>query len=607
MYARVRSEALGRLEASPLVFRADSNQSFTLTYVAGATPIEPGGQIRLLTPRVFSAPNTIRARSGGPGWAAGFTEIVERPPGVELALTIEPPVSGHWVTTDVVLAVAAGRLAPGERIVVRYGGARSKVHVAKLAGRVCAFRALVDPDGSGQGPHSGYTFVANDVLLETLPGEPVRLEAYLPSSRAGAPSGPTAVPAPLLVVSKDAAHNVVSSRAIAADGPACRALDPDDAPVRRIEVRDPVSGALAITNPQRAALPREPRLYWGDLHVHTRVSDDASSERGPEDAIDFARDAMGHDSISVTDHVNNVRADEWRRTIEAARRALRPGRFVALGGFEFNSREPSGGRRLDRNVYYANLADATLPPGVSRDDYRHMTTDELAEWIDPARHLLVPHQHNGGLWHGAAVQKMRLVEIYAHWGAFDRGDSDRPFATGPYPPGALVGEALEAGLRLGFVGGSDTHAAHPGNDYLWPHGNVPGGLTAVWADDLTPPALFGALSRRACYATTRARIWLRVTVNGAPMGAELPPISGASDQSGEPRHIHVEAHGTAPFAEVSVIRSGQALRTWQPNDWDVDAHFADESPLSARGWDYYYVRLRQRDGELAWSSPIWIG
>jgi hypothetical protein len=26
-----------------------------------------------------------------------------------------------------------------------------------------------------------------------------------------------------------------------------------------------------------------------------------------------------------------------------------------------------------------------------------------------------------------------------------------------------------------------------------------------------------------------------------------------------------------------------------------------------RGSDYYYVRVRQHDGHLAWSSPIWVG
>jgi hypothetical protein len=53
-----------------------------------------------------------------------------------------------------------------------------------------------------------------------------------------------------------------------------------------------------------------------------------------------------------------------------------------------------------------------LPAGVSRDDYRAMTTAELAAWIDPARHPLIPHQHNGGSGCPVAA-KMRLVVLLA--------------------------------------------------------------------------------------------------------------------------------------------------------------------------------------------------
>jgi hypothetical protein len=91
MYRRIHSDALGRLDTSPVTFPVDSNQSFTLTYTAGTTPVVPGGQIRLLSPRLFSPPNTLRSRNGQAGWRPGFTEIVKRPADVELALTVETP------------------------------------------------------------------------------------------------------------------------------------------------------------------------------------------------------------------------------------------------------------------------------------------------------------------------------------------------------------------------------------------------------------------------------------------------------------------------------------------------------------------------------------
>ena len=75
MYRRIRGRDLGKLEATPTAFPVDSNQSFTLRYTAGRTPVAEGGRIRLLTPRLFSAPNLIRRGGGRTGWSPGFTEI----------------------------------------------------------------------------------------------------------------------------------------------------------------------------------------------------------------------------------------------------------------------------------------------------------------------------------------------------------------------------------------------------------------------------------------------------------------------------------------------------------------------------------------------------
>jgi hypothetical protein len=206
-----------------------------------------------------------------------------------------------------------------------------------MAGGACAFRALVDSDGSRQGPHHGYAFVANDVLLETVPREPVRLKAYLPSTLTGE-SGPASV----LVVRKDAAHNVVEARMLPASTAECRPFASTDERVQRIEVRELAAGAVCVTNPCRLVAPDDLRLYRGDLHVHTCLSDDASAERGPGAAAAFARDTMEHDFVAITDHVNNVRAEG--STVDAARRATRSGRFVALAEYELERAAPA--RRL---------------------------------------------------------------------------------------------------------------------------------------------------------------------------------------------------------------------------------------------------------------------
>ena len=68
------------------------------------------------------------------------------------------------------------------------------------------------------------------------------------------------------------------------------------------------------------------------------------------------------------------------------------------------------------------------------------------------------------------------------------------------------------------------------------------GLAAVWAKELTRRSLFEALQARRTYALTRARIVLRMTVNGAPMGSELP--------ESEKAEIRIDVCACAPIRKV---------------------------------------------------------
>jgi hypothetical protein len=44
--------------------------------------------------------------------------------------------------------------------------------------------------------------------------------------------------------------------------------------------------------------------------------------------------------------------------------------------------------------------------------------------------------------------------------------------------------------------------------------------------------------------------------------------------------------------------------TLQNKESQVDLTYVDERPVA--GESYYYVRVQQANGQMAWSSPIWI-
>jgi hypothetical protein len=43
----------------------------------------------------------------------------------------------------------------------------------------------------------------------------------------------------------------------------------------------------------------------------------------------------------------------------------------------------------------------------------------------------------------------------------------------------------------------------------------------------------------------------------------------------------------------------------KPEGRSADFHFVDTAPV--KGYSYYYVRVVQKDAEMAWSSPVWMG
>jgi hypothetical protein len=140
-----------------------------------------------------------------------------------------------------------------------------------------------------------------------------------------------------------------------------------------------------------------------------------------------------------------------------------------------------------------------------------------------------------------------------------------------------INQFLLRGVRLGIAG--------------------PTGLTAVWAERLERPVLFDALFRRRCYATTGARILIDLRVNGQPMGSVV---------EGNAFAVTSEILGTADIEQVDLVVNGGVAKRYAPGQQHVfleDTVPREFSPLDIH---YCYLRLRQRDGNRAWTSPVWL-
>ncbi len=80
------------------------------------------------------------------------------------------------------------------------------------------------------------------------------------------------------------------------------------------------------------------------------------------------------------------------------------------------------------------------------------------------------------------------------------------------------------------------------------------------------------------------------------------------------RHISGYVAGTSKLKQVEILRNGVVIHTFHPENYYFDYYYDDQDSLEKVTLDgkgkppfvFYYLRVIQEDGHMAWSSPIWI-
>lgn len=361
------------------------------------------------------------------------------------------------------------------------------------------------------------------------------------------------------------------------------------------------------------------QLYWGDLHGHSGAY--ACGEGTIDAYYQFARDIAGLDFCALTDHdqlpgLSYDLAGVWPRIAQAARYYNRPHEFVTFLGYEWTSMssQSNGLGYGHKNVYYLEddgpLFTCTHPQSAHPDG--------LFKCLRGLNALVIPHHPAAATgfstdWGYHNEEYERLVEIYSCWGS-----SECPAEDGnPYPIRHCGGEskghhvlnALDRGYILGFIGGGDTHDGSPGRSYAhiprsekerkrW-EGIYGAGLQGIWARELTRESLWQAMRVRRTYATTGARIVLEFSVGSAPMGSVLKKWPGGAAS------FRARVIGTADIEMVELIRNGVVIETRRGRGRSVEFEWARNAQPGME--QYFYLRVKQVDGHMAWSSPIWLG
>lgn len=357
--------------------------------------------------------------------------------------------------------------------------------------------------------------------------------------------------------------------------------------LRPVAIDDDTARAVAAkvtTRVDDPAAQHQRVTLFGDIQQHSAHSDGVGSA---DEAYLRARDVYADDFVALTDHESflgkRTGPGEWAYLQAVADRYEEPGRFSTLIAYEWTgTRYPGPGHKC---VYFPTRGT----PLVSRDD---VPVGKDAVALIAARGGIASPHHIG--WTGADEaghdpHGQPLWEICSVHGCYEH--VDHPLGQRGDLRDQMVDEMLRRGHRFGFTASSDSHGL------IWHHGEsrkrdpYRTGLTAVQSKGRDRASIYAALIERRCYATSGAKIFLDVTVNDAPMGSQL--------RTNDALHVRVQARGTTHIARVDLMTEHGPLRSFDVNHERASI----EAQVQAR---VLYARVVQTDGEMAWSSPVFV-
>ena len=493
-----------------------------------------------------------------------------------------------------------GSVAEGDRVVIQIGTAPDGFVLPVNAIDAFYFWLVEDPAGELSLYHPErdkyHYFLPRDAELSVLESNPLTITAAEPAALQVTTPSHSAGQATTRVVVTDRYGNPVRDaagevRLRTARGETTAALSsfsaegtvPLEGPADSVRVSfGEIEGA---SNPVRVEADTSPyTLYWGDPHgmlFNQRPIVEHFAWGKDVNDLDFAGGQLFSYSICIE--------EIWDELQDAWRQYDLPGEFVALPSAEFAT-GPDGSHRHgffpapegQPPVFCEDRPAANDPKLHAR---YHPDTIYCRDYQEFYREM----KRRGALIHGHFhthfyVQE-HLAEIYQKQQTDGVTEEEK------------INQFLMRGVKLGIVSGSDTHDNRPANPYKEPGPSGPAGLTGVWAERLDRSTILDAFFNRRCYATTGVRIVVDFRVNGGWVGSTVQADRFA---------FTADVVGTTDIEQIDLVVNGDTAKSYTPNGQHVQLE--DDVPVrfSPVGANYCYLRVRQVDGNRAWTSPIWL-
>ncbi len=333
------------------------------------------------------------------------------------------------------------------------------------------------------------------------------------------------------------------------------------------------------------------KIYRGDMHRHTDISADGAGDGSLWDAYRYMMDAAAMDYFLLTDHQSGAQEYTWWRTQKSSDMFHVPGVFTALYGTERSLSYPNG----HRNLVFAKRGVHILP--ITPAEQKTSSGPVLYPYLKENNGIAMSHTSHTGMgtdWRDNDSALEPIVEIYQgartsaeHEGApLSPTEKRTELWAGGYKPLGFVWNAWAKGYKLGVQASSDHVSTHTS-------------YACVIAENSSRESLVDAMRKRHTYAaTSNILLDYRLAAGGETF------IQGDDAAVNSLPELSAKIVGTAPLKKVVVVRDNEYIYSNEPAGETFDLRYR-ENALKP-GQHYYYVRVEQKDGNVAWSSPIWV-
>jgi hypothetical protein len=387
------------------------------------------------------------------------------------------------------------------------------------------------------------------------------------------------------------------------------------------EARREAEQVAAIRDYRTEIAGKQLRLVRGEFHRHTEISGDGPGDGSLFDMWRYGLDMASLDWLGSGDHDNgNGREFSWWFTQKTTSLFHVPAAFNSMYTYERSVSYPDGHRNAvfaERGIRPLNRLRGGMGRAMDNlpaDEPRPNSPDTqmFYKYLHYFNGICASHTSAtdmGTDWRDNDPKVEPVVEIYQG----DRQNYERPgaprsntaeYSLGGWRPFGFVSLALMKGYRLGFQSSSDHISTHMS-------------YCNVWVEEPSREAIVEGLRQRRVYGATD-NIIADVRCGEHFMGEEFT--------TSERPTLKIKLIGTAPFAEVVIVKDNEYVYSTRPGKQTVQFQWTDMDATPGKT-SYYYVRGTQvgttqtrkvnsatggrvdvelNNGEIVWVSPMWI-